>query len=77
MSGRGLRGPLLFVCLAYSSVLKMEVARSSETLLNFCQTTRCNVSEDCHKSPAWEHQISQEYGVSYFYSAPYTKKESV
>jgi hypothetical protein len=27
----------LFACLAYSSALKMKVARSFETLINFCQ----------------------------------------
>jgi hypothetical protein len=39
--------PLLFFCLAYSSILKMEALRSSEISVDFCRNTWPYVSEDC------------------------------
>jgi hypothetical protein len=37
---------LLFVCLAYSSNLKMEAVLSSETLVNVYQTTWHHITKD-------------------------------
>jgi hypothetical protein len=36
------------VFLVVAIALMMEAARSYETLVNFCQTTRCYNSEDSH-----------------------------
>jgi hypothetical protein len=36
----------LITCLAYSSMLKMEAVRSSQALVNLCQTTRSYILED-------------------------------
>jgi hypothetical protein len=53
---------LLFVCLAYSSNLKMEAVLSSETLVKVYQTTRHHITEDSiFMLLLQEPQISQGY----------------
>jgi hypothetical protein len=37
---------LLFVCLAYTSVLKTEVVLFSKMSVSFCQSTQCHMPED-------------------------------
>jgi hypothetical protein len=67
--------PRCFLCLAYSSSLKMGATCSSETSVDFHRTTRCYIPQDIitlHNPRAWGPQILQlkksVYAKSYWTS---------
>jgi hypothetical protein len=51
---------MLVSCLAYSSILKMEVPCSSEMSIDFQQTTQCYIPVTCH-THCWENLKSYLY----------------
>jgi hypothetical protein len=59
---------LLFDSLAYSSALKMEAVCPSERLVNFSQTTWCNIPEGSMLD------IFFPKLVLFFYSEPFMRK---
>jgi hypothetical protein len=59
----------LSACLAYSSTQNMEAVHSSKSLVNFCRTARCNISEE--RQWLWVFLLLRRYYISFLQNSVY------
>jgi hypothetical protein len=67
---------MLAPCLAYSSILKMEAACYSETLVDFQRTTRRYIAEDTFPRMCYGFQSKQEWFLCFIVTRKVWTQES-